>query len=1036
LDEVRVLNVTRSRSWIKTEYYNQYNPSSFYSVGPEQGIVGIKYSNLQVNAIDLYGNPVPSANISIYNQTVLMGSNITDSIGNALFMNLVQGEYNFTASITSDIGNLIEIVNTTSQAIVINQSNQIVNIICDVSSNFFEVIDIDGVPVDSGWIIVGNSTHELQNCSIDGIGRARFWWEDTLPYQYNYTVYYQDTDYNPQIIPVASGDITVQNSTIQIEADLTTVDFTILTLISQQPVSGVKLLLASLNTGESIVNLTSDNDGKATLRWLNSSGINSNYSIQLEFFGASRRFNMTSITQSLVTETNFTVSATQSYSIYIEISLENYETELISLNPTDYISVKYGSQLNLRMLFNVSKAIGAEHLLGPAYSDIMLYEIYKGAELVQYGNLGTDGDYIGTHSSLINTENLESDVTYLIFISAQKSGYSIPQDILLQLSVQENDLILNQSQNDDSVQSVYWAESVDLSVKAYGEISESFTTGTNIFQSVDHNLRFSLPDIESSWNLTQITFNIYNISWNVNASNINISILDPFGVNSVFNISNHAGWDYNLGVWTGITLNIDKGSPTYDNNFEFSINGTFDNTVDVIADAYLTRTRLNTQYRKYNVSNTISILSESEGWAIKNVSFYIQNCYNTATWQKVNLSTLTNLNITTANGFKYSLNSGDENGNGVLMIDDRIVYPLDNQYLFSIESPLNTIFDVIIKAEYFQEFYQNQYLETLNVSDIQSNIPKGGLYQLGLTDDWDESYAVLLINNINNQIQHFSPSEVAMNITVGGQTYSVSNTLPGQGIFSLSGLNKDSIYSAVIETTQPVNFTLSFKINYARKVTYETLGTVTYFLRESPGISGTVNYYSGLGEYLQTLDTSLIDSGFYTINFEVYKENYATALKDLDIMVMNRLTLINGDSRIYRELEFIYVRDALNFTIRYTDAFTGSLITGLTTQSFIWEKYDIQGNVTDDGAGTLIQEVDGSLTLDFDSETKAVGDYLLIVNLEKDNYEYKNAMILLTIQTRLSIKHSPREKCINPSKLNGSNTRRNSAPKCFTYTKY
>ncbi|MHA1914758.1 MAG: DUF2341 domain-containing protein [Promethearchaeota archaeon] len=1000
LDEIRVLNKTRSHNWIKTEYYNQYNPNSFYSVGQEEGEVGIIYSNLQVNAIDLYGNPVPSANISIYNQTILIGSNLTGSDGNTLFMNLIQGEYNFTASITSDIGNHVEIVNVTSQAIVINQTNQIVNIICDVSSNFFEIADIDGIPVDSGWVIVGNNTHELQNCSVDGTGHARFWWVDTLPYQYNYTVFYQDTDYNPKIIPVASGDITVPNSSIQVQASLTTIDFTILTLTTQQSVSGVKLLLTSLNTGESIVNLTSDNDGLATLRWLNSSGINSNYSLQLEFFGASRRFNMTSITQSLVTETNFTVSATQNYNIYIEISLENYKTELISLNPTDYISVEYGSLLNLRMMFNVSKAVGAEHLLGPTYSDVMLYEIYKGAELIQFGNLGIEGDYIGTHSSFINTENLESDVTYLIFVSAQKSGYSIPQEILLQLSILENDLILNQSQNDDSVQSVYWSESIDLSVKAYGEIYESFTTESSIFQDVDHNFRFSLPNIESNWNLAQITFNIYNISWNVNASDISISILDPFGVNRVYNISNHAGWDYNLGVWTGITLNINKESPTYDNNFDFSISGTFDNTIDVITDAYFIRNGLDTQYRKYNVSDTILILPESEGWAIKNITFIIQNCYNTATWQKVNLSTLTNLNITTANGFEYSLNSGDENGNGVLLIDDRFIYPLDNQYVFSIESAPNVIFDVIIKVEYVQTFYQNQYLETLNISDIQSNIPNGGLYQLGLINDWDESYAVLLINNINNQIQHFSPSEVAMNITIGGQTYSVSNTLPGQGIFALTGLNKDSVYSAVIETNQAVNFTLSYKISFSRKVTYDTLGMVTYFLRESPDISGTVNYYASLGEYLQTLDTSLINAGYYTINLAVSKENYEMASKDLDFIVLNRLTLINGDSKIYRKLEFIYVKDAINFTFLYTDELTGSLITDLTTQSFIWEKYDTQGNVTDSGAGTLIQRFGGSLVLDFDSETKAVGDYLLIMNLEKENYEYKNAMILLTIQTR------------------------------------
>ncbi|MFX1532211.1 MAG: DUF2341 domain-containing protein, partial [Promethearchaeota archaeon] len=1000
LDEIRVLNITRSKYWIKTEYYNQYDPYSFYSIGEEQSPGGIMFSDLQVNAIDLSGNHIPSANISIYNQTTLIGSNLTDSNGNTVFMNLIQAEYNFTASITSDIGNYVEIVNITSEAILINQSFQIINLICNVSSNFFEIVDIDGVLLDSGWVIVGNSTHELQNCSIDSGGHARFWWVNMLPYQYNYSVYYQDNNYIPNIIKVASGDLTTPNSSIQVQASLTTVNFNILTLITKQPVDGVKLLLTSTTTGDSIVNLTTDNNGITTLRWLNSSGIYGNYSLQLEFFGALRNFNMTGITKTLITETNFTVSAAEDFYIYIEVSLENYKTELISLNPSEYISVQWGSQLKLRIMFNVSKAIGAEYLLGPTYSDIMRYEIFKGADFVQSGTFGFDNDYIGTHYSIINTESLESDITYIVFISAQKPGYSIPQELLLQLSILQNELILNQSQNDDSVQSVYWSDNIDFSVKAYGEISESFTTETSIFQDINNSFRFSLPDINVNWNLSKIIFNIYNISWNANASDINLSILDPYGINSIFNTSNHAGWDYNLGVWTGITLNVDKESPTYDNNFEFIISGTFNNTIDIIADAYFIRNDLNIQYAKFNISDTIALASESEGWVIKNITFIIQNCYNTATWQKVNLSTLTNLNISTADGFKYSLHSGDENGNGVLIIDDKIIYPLDNQYLFSVESNPNVIFDAIIKVEHIQVFYQNKHIETINISYVQENVPNGGTYQLSLTNDWDEKYAVLLISGINNKTKTFSPSEVAMNITIGGQTYTVVNTLPGQGIFSLNGFNKDSLYLASIETNQPVNFTLSFKISYLRTVTYAALGTVTYVIQGSPDIFGVVDYYPSLGEFLLSIDTSLVDADYYTIIFEVFKENYKITSKDLDFVIMNRLTLINGDSKIYRELEFIYVKDARNFTFLYTDALTGSRITDLTTQSFRWEKYDIDGNVTANGEGTLIQEDDGSLVLDFNSEIRAVGDYLLIVNLEKANYEYKIAMILLTIKTR------------------------------------
>ncbi|MFX0082020.1 MAG: DUF2341 domain-containing protein, partial [Candidatus Hodarchaeota archaeon] len=1001
LDEVRVLNISHSKHWIKTEYYNQYDPNSFYSIGQEQGVAGILYSNLQVKAIDLYKNPISSANISIYNQTILMRSNRTDSSGNSLFMNMIQGEYNFTVSITSDIGNHIEIINITPEAINVNQSFQIVDLICNVSSNFFEVVDLDDAFLDTGWIVVGNNTHELQNCSIDGNGHARFWWKKTTPYEYNYSVYYQDNNYNPNIIKVASGDLTTPNSSIQVQASLTTINFNILTLITKEPVGGVKLLLTNTNTEESIVNLTTNNDGKATLRWLNSSGINGNYSIQLEFFGASRWFNMTGITKTLVTEANFTISATEDFYIYIEVSLENYETELISFNPSEYISVKWGSQLKLRILFNVSKAIGAEQLLGPTYSDLMAYEIFKGADLIQSETLDIESYYTGTHYSIINTKNLESDVTYLIFVSAQKAGYSIPQELLLQLNVLKNDLIINQSQNDDSIQSVYWSDNIDLSVKAYGEITESFTTEINIFQSTDHSFRFSLPNIYISWNLSKITFNIYNISWNVNASDINLSILDPFGVNRIFNISNHAGWDYNLGVWTGITLNIDKESPTQDNYFEFIISGTFDNTIDIVADASFIRNGINVQYMKFNISDTISILSESQGWAIKNVSFIIQNCYDTSTWQKVNLSVLTTLNITIADGLRYSLNSGDENGNGVLTIDDRIIYPIDNQYLFVVESNPNIIFNAIIKVEYIQEFYQNNCLETMNISYTQSNVPNGGTYQLGLNNnDWKETFAKLLINGIKSGNQYLFPSEVAMNITIGGQTFQISNTLLGQGTFSLSGFNKDTVITAMIETNQPVNFTLSFKISYSRTGTYETLGEITYMIREAPGISGIVEYYPDLSYHLQAIDTSLIDADHYTVRFWANNENYNPASKDLDIIVLNRLTLINGESTITKVIESMYVKDAINFTFFYTDALTGARIADLTTQSYMWEKYDVNGNVTANGEGTLIQAYDNSLILDFDSEVRTVGEYLLIVTLDKDNYEYKNAMIRFSIKMR------------------------------------
>ncbi|MFW9820933.1 MAG: hypothetical protein ACFFE5_15100, partial [Candidatus Thorarchaeota archaeon] len=199
---------------------------------------------------------------------------------------------------------------------------------------------------------------------------------------------------------------------------------------------------------------------------------------------------------------------------------------------------------------------------------------------------------------------------------------------------------------------------------------------------------------------------------------------------------------------------------------------------------------------------------------------------------------------------------------------------------------------------------------------------------------------------------------------------------------------------------QPVNFTLSYKISYHRVVYYETIGIISYIIRQFPNIHGTVDYYPDLRYSLQTIDTTPIDADRYTLRLEVIKENYNPAIKDLDFIVMKRLTLINGESTISKSIEVMYIKDAINFTFLYTDTLTGAKIIDLKTQYYIWEKYDINGNVTANGEGLLTQALDNSHILDFNTENRALGEYLLIITLEKQNYEYKNAMIRLTIVKR------------------------------------
>ncbi|MFX1234568.1 MAG: hypothetical protein ACFFBY_08410, partial [Promethearchaeota archaeon] len=860
-------------------------------------------------------------------------------------------------------------------------------------------------PVESGWIIVGNATQPLQKCVIDSSGHTKFWWVDEPPSFYNYSVYYSNPIYNPHTIKLASGDITTFNETIPIQVNLTTVEFTVLTFDAPIiPVSGVKLKLTVNDPlGLSIANLTTNINGKATLKWLTSFEISGDYCLQIEFYGRNQDFNRTVGGIPEVNNYTFTVVNKDSYEFRFSITgLSNFQTELISLNPTDYIEIEWGSVLKLRTLFNVSK-VEEEYkdLLGPTYADSMRYDLLFGGIPVKSGTFSKEIGNLGRHFIEINTNQLESDKSYIIIISAYKSGFIIPSDLILQLDILNNDLELNQSENVDSDQSVYWLETANMTLSSYGSNSEMLTIENALFQNINHEFDFLISDLETHWNLSKIILNLYNISWNVGISDINITVEDPFGNFYMFHSSNHSGWDYLGRTWKGITLNINKASLTHNNIFEFIIGGSFDSPIDIIADAYFIRDSINVQYSKFNVSNEISLLTEVEGWTIDNITFEIFECYNTSNWSVVDLSSLSILNISTNEGFIYALDHGYTNGTGSLTIDDRQIYSIGNQFVFTIESQPYIIFNAIIYVEYVQGFYQNLRLETFNLTIVEPGITNGGMIQVDAGEShWNELEAFLWVKEIKSGSTYFLPSDLAMNITIGGQKYAISDVTLGMGTFSLRGFTKEQILHAVIETAFQVNFTLQLSIKYSRTVSYETIGSLSYSIVENPSIYGTASYYPSLGYYLKTIDTSLLDTDQYTVRFTLQKAHFGAAIKDLNLNVLNRPTLLNQSSDFFRKIESIYIKDTVNFTFVYTDAISGAKIANLETKYYLWERYDQAGNVIESGQGNIITATDNTYILDFNTQSRLVGEYLLIVILERINYDYKNAMLFLTIKKR------------------------------------
>ncbi len=1015
LDEVRYFDYSLSDQRIE-EIYN-FTQEITTVLNEEQGRTAI----FNVTAIDVNGNYIPYVNITIHDLTQSMDpidSKITNSKGNALFtpLDYTPIEYNFTVTMESNIiDGLIQIIN--SSTITFSQLYTEINLICNVTTHIFRIKDVNGDPVESGWVVVGNATSsfgEIQNCTINTNGEARFWWYNFTPsYTYNYTIYYRDEAYYVNEIILETGSITEADSLyIDLTVNLTTIYFTVRARIDNSLRDGVNLRLKSQASSTTIVDLTTDINGNATLRWWNSSGsdVQGNYSVEVLFSYQGRDFNMSVYREGnnnfLIAPVNFTVDKKATYDIWVDVSPGLYKSELTSLNPTDSIAAKWGTNVLVRTLFNVTEDAG-EGRTGPAYADSMLYTLKQGQTEILSGTMPKNLDTIGTHYGIIDTEQLSGGESYTIYISAMKIGFSLPTDISLQLNVLNNEMKLNQSDNDDSELTTYWLESINMTVKPYGKNSESFIIEDSIHKETDGSFEFSIPDLATDWNLSQVIFNIENVQHGLN-DYIYISITDPYGSKKTWDKNHGSNYYYHSptatnGTWKDLIVNLNNlGSPTNDNNFKFKIEGNFTGTVDITAEAKFIRDKITVEYRQFNVTDSISIPSDGNGWAINNITFELTDCYNPSSWILVNPLTVID-NIETNEGHNYTLDSGGA-GTGLLTIDNITIYALGSQFVFTIHNSSNIMFDVLVKVEYIQEFYQNDFLEIYNMTKGQQSFVNATYFEINPDDKgWTDQGAYLVISSINNGTDWFLPSEIGMNITIGAQTYDISDLDVGEGFLLLDNLivfSKDMLLSATIQTMKQVNFTVKYSISYSRIVSYELSGTVTYAIREAPDITGPTPFISEDNYYLTTIDTSLIDADDYTVRFTVTKENYVSATKDLDLNVLERLTLINGRSGFLQQVSTIYVQTSDTYTFSYTDAVYGTNVTNLDDQSYFWEYYGEGSTSLRSGFDYLTVNSQNKYVLDFNTRAQPYGRYQLFITLDKQNYEEKIVIISLYIEKR------------------------------------
>ncbi len=157
--------------------------------------------------------------------------------------------------------------------------------------------------------------------------------------------------------------------------------------------------------------------------------------------------------------------------------------------------------------------------------------------------------------------------------------------------------------------------------------------------------------------------------------------------------------------------------------------------------------------------------------------------------------------------------------------------------------------------------------------------------------------------------------------------------------------------------------------------------------------------------YTVSLNTSLAGSvGLKSIKLTVYKENYTIKQNILiELRILERPTSINNQTGFYYISKSVWVKDPYNFTFGYRDYLTKNLISELDVHEYTWQKTDAQGNPISgqEGVGTLIKRGDKKYVLDFDTEKKSIGYYLLYLAIQKDNYELRTAVINLVVKIRI-----------------------------------
>jgi len=201
----------------------------------------------------------------------------------------------------------------------------------------------------------------------------------------------------------------------------------------------------------------------------------------------------------------------------------------------------------------------------------------------------------------------------------------------------------------------------------------------------------------------------------------------------------------------------------------------------------------------------------------------------------------------------------------------------------------------------------------------------------------------------------------------------------------------------------------------------QTLGITIYFkelISNAPLTSAVVTYSwafgsgqinpdgtKGPGYYSFFFNTgNVTETGAYVINILAVKQNFTSGVPspNLIISIINRPTLLNSNEDVLYLRQTFFELDTLNFTFEFYDVLTSYIIGAADEKSFVLHKREANGDPIPGSAitGSLYETADHRYILDADTETLSAGDYSLVITLRKDNYNFRVAIIALTVYKR------------------------------------